>query len=109
MAVALKRKSWKHSSASSTEESLSPEDIKLRHNASLIDSEPGSVSDEVLTILNMAEAVMPKLEQYWKNLKTWNIMLKPQTRKSAIVKQKSSVLSLSRVTQKKRLKNLRTG
>ena len=68
MAENSKRKTWKSSSTSSTEESLSPDDKKLKHNISLTDSEPRSEPDEVLTLLNMAEAVMPKLEQVLEKL-----------------------------------------
>ena len=39
MADAVKRKSGKSSSASSTDDSLSPDSKKLRHDASLSDSE----------------------------------------------------------------------
>ena len=56
-----KRKTWKSSSTSSIEDGLSPDDKKIRCNTSLTDSEANSEPDEVISLLNMAEAVMPKL------------------------------------------------
>ena len=67
MAETVKRKSRKSSSASSTDENLSPDGKKLRHDASLSDSELCE-SDEVLSILNMAGEVIPKLEQVLEKL-----------------------------------------
>jgi len=61
MAETSKRKTWKSSSTSSIEDGLSPDDKKIRCNASLTDSEANSEPDEVISLLNMAEAVMPKL------------------------------------------------
>ena len=60
MAEIAKRKTWK-SSASSTEEGLSPDEKRLRCNVSISDSELSSEPDEVIHLLNMAETVMPKL------------------------------------------------
>ena len=67
MAETVKRKSRKSSSASSTDDNLSPDGKKLRHDASLSDSELCE-SDEVLSILNMAGEVIPKLEQVLEKL-----------------------------------------
>ena len=61
MAETSKRKTWKSSSTSSIEDGLSPDDKKIRCNASLTDSEANSEPDEVISLLNIAEAVMPKL------------------------------------------------
>ena len=60
MAENIKHKTWKSSSMSSTEESLSPDDKKIRHNASFTPSEASSESEEALIWPNMAETVMPK-------------------------------------------------
>lgn len=61
MAKTAERKTWK-SSASSTEEGLSPDDKRIRCNTSISDSELSSEPDEVIHLLNMAETVMPKLD-----------------------------------------------
>ena len=53
MAETVKRTSRKSSSSSSTDDNLSPDGKKLRHDGSLSDSELCE-SDEVLTILNKA-------------------------------------------------------
>ena len=58
MAETSERKTWKSSSTSSIEDGLSPDDKKIRCNASLTDSEANSEPDEVISLLNMAEAVM---------------------------------------------------
>ncbi|XP_068674713.1 tropomyosin-like [Montipora foliosa] len=68
MAKNIKRKTWKSSSTSSTEENFSPDDKRIKHNVSFTDSEPSSESDEVLTLLKMAETVMPKLDQVLEKL-----------------------------------------
>ena len=67
VAETVQRKSRKSSSASFTDDSLSLDGKKLSHDASLSDSEL-SESDEVLTILNMAGEVIPKLEQVLEKL-----------------------------------------
>ena len=67
MAETVKRKSRKSSSTSSTDDNLSPDGKKLRHDTSLSDSELCE-SDEVLSILNMAGEVIPKLEQVLEKL-----------------------------------------
>ena len=67
MAETVKRKSRKSSSTSSADDNLSPDGKKLRHDASLSDSELCE-SDEVLSILNMAGEVIPKLEQVLEKL-----------------------------------------
>ena len=58
MAETSKRKTWKSSSTSSIEDGLFPDDKKIRCNPSLTDSEADSEPDEVISLLNMAEAVM---------------------------------------------------
>ena len=68
MAQNIKRKTWKNSSTSSTEENLSLDDKRIKHNVSFTDSEPSSESNEVLTLLNMAEALMAKLDQVLEKL-----------------------------------------
>ena len=67
MPEAVKRKSRKSSSESSTGDNLSPDGKKLRHDTSLSDFELCE-SDEVLTILNMAGEGIPKLEQVLEKL-----------------------------------------
>ena len=67
MAETVKRKSRKSSSASSTDDNLSPDGKKLRHYGSLSDFELCE-SDEVLSILNMVGEVIPKLEQVLEKL-----------------------------------------
>ena len=67
MAEIVKRKLRKSSSASSTDDNLSPDGKKLRHDVWLLDSEPFE-SDEVLTMLNMAGEVIPKLGQVLEKL-----------------------------------------
>ena len=62
MANSSKRKTWKNSSTSSTEEGLSPDDKKLRCNATFTSSETSCEPDEMLSLSNMAETIMPKLE-----------------------------------------------
>ena len=52
-----KRKNLKSSSTSSTEENFSPNDKRIKHNVSFTHSEPSSESDEVLTLLIVAETV----------------------------------------------------
>ena len=61
MAETVKRKSRKSSSASSTDNILSPDGKRLRHDASLSADSELCESDKVLTILNMAREVIPKL------------------------------------------------
>ena len=61
MAETAKRKTWK-SSASSKEEGFLPDDKRIRCNIYVSDSELSSELDEVIHLLNMAEAVMPKLD-----------------------------------------------
>ena len=67
MVETVKPKSRKSSSTSSNDDNLSPDGKKLRHDASLSDSELCE-SDEVLTILKMAGDVIPKLEQVLEKL-----------------------------------------
>ena len=67
MAETVKRTSRKSSSASSTDDNLSPDGKILRHDAWLSDSELCE-SDEVFTILNMAGEVILKLEQVLEKL-----------------------------------------
>ena len=47
MAQNIKRKAWKSSSTSSTEENLSLDDKRIKHNVSFTDSKPSSESNEV--------------------------------------------------------------
>ena len=80
MAKTVKRKSRKSSSASSTDDDLSLDGKKLRHEASLSDSELCE-SDKVLTILNMVGEVIPKLEQVLEKLENLERYAKPVDKK----------------------------
>lgn len=70
------RKTGKSSSTSSSEEGPSPKDKRIRCNASLTDSETNSEADEGISILNMAEKVMPTLQLLLEKLE--NVELKDQ-------------------------------
>ena len=91
MAETSKRKTWESSSTSSIEDGLSPDDKKIRCNASLTDSEANSEPDEVISLLNMVEAVMPKLNLVLEKLgrveyklEELRLMLRPWTPKLVV-------------------------
>ena len=98
MAETVKRKSRKSSSASSTDDNLSTDGKKLRHNASLSDSELCE-SDKVLSILNMAGEVIPKFEVLEK-LKNLERYVKAVNEKLVICRQRWIVSRLSKTKQK---------
>ena len=62
MANSSKQKTWKNSSTSSMEEGLSPDDKKIRCKTTFTSSEKSCEPDEILSLSNMAETIMPKLE-----------------------------------------------
>ena len=98
MAETVKRKSRKSSSASSTDDNLSTDGKKLRHDASLSDSELCE-SDKVLSILNMAGEVIPKFEVLEK-LKNLERYVKAVNEKLVICRQRWIVSRLSKTKQK---------
>ena len=106
MAETVKRKSRKSSSASSTDDNLSTDGKKLRHDASLSDSELCE-SDKVLSILNMAGEVIPKFEVLEK-LKNLERYVKAVNEKLVICRQRWIVSRLSKTKQKKRSKSWKT-
>ena len=98
MAETVKRKSRKSSSASSTDDNLSTDAKKLRHDASLSDSELCE-SDKVLSILNMAGEVIPKFEVLEK-LKNLERYVKADNEKLVICRKRWIVSRLSKTKQK---------
>ena len=98
MAETVKRKSRKSSSASSTDDNLSTDGKKLRHDASLSDSELCE-SDKVLSILNMAGEVIPKFEVLEK-LKNLERYVKADNEKLVICRKRWIVSRLSKTKQK---------
>lgn len=106
MAETVKRKSRKSSWTSSADDNLSPDGKKLRHDASLSDSEQCE-SDEVLSILNMAGEVIPKLEQVLEKLENLERYVKAVDEKVSNL-QRWIVSRLSKTKQKKRSKNWKT-
>ena len=72
MAEYTKRKTWKSSSTSSTEEGLSPDDKKIRCNTSFTNSDASCESDKVICLLNMfieqVESKLEELENYVKSV-----------------------------------------
>ena len=107
MAETVKRKSRKSSSASSTDDNLSTDGKKLRHDASLSDSELCE-SDKVLSILNMAGEVIPKFEVLEK-LKNLERYVKAVNEKLVICRQRWIVSRLSKTKQKKKIQELEDG
>lgn len=62
------QKIWKSSLTSFTEESLSPDNKKIKLTASFTHSEASGKSEEVLIWSNIAEMIMPKPEQVLEKL-----------------------------------------
>ena len=108
MAETVKRKSRKSSSASSTDDNLSPDGKKLRHDASLSDSELCE-SDEVLSILNMAGEVIPKLEQVLEKLENLERYVKPVDDKVSSLQAKVDCFEAFKNKIEKKIKELEDG
>ena len=108
MAETVKRKSRKSSSASSTDDNLSPDGKKLRHDASLSDSELCE-SDEVLSILNMAGEVIPKLEQVLEKLENLERYVKAVDEKVSNLQAKVDCFEAFKNKTEKKIKELEDG
>ena len=108
MAETVKRKSRKSSSASSTDDNLSPDGKKLRHDASLSDSELCE-SDEVLSILNMAGEVIPKLEQVLEKLENLERYVKAVDEKVSNLQAKVDCFEAFKNKTQKKIKELEDG
>ena len=108
MAETVKRKSRKSSSASSTDDNLSPDGKKLRHDASLSDSELCE-SDEVLSILNMAGEVIPKLEQVLEKLENLERYVKAVDEKVSNLQAKVDFFEAFKNKTEKKIKELEDG
>ncbi|XP_073259160.1 uncharacterized protein [Porites lutea] len=108
MAETVKRKSRKSSSASSTDDNLSPDGQKVRHDASLSDSELCE-SDEVLSILNMAGEVIPKLEQVLENLENLERYVKAVDEKVSNFQAKVDCFEAFKNKTEKKIKELEDG
>ena len=105
MAETVKRKSRKSSSAPSTDDNLSPDGKKLRHDASLELCE----SDKVLSILNMAGEVIPKLEQVLEKLENLEWYVKAVDEKVSNLQAKVDCFeAFKNKTEKKRSKSWKT-
>ena len=109
MAETVKRKSRKSSSTSSADDNLSPDGKKLRHDASLSDSELCE-SDEVLSILNMAGEVIPKLEQVLEKLENLERYVKAVDKKVSTLQAKVDCFESSKKKKtRKKIKELEDG
>ncbi|XP_073229677.1 uncharacterized protein [Porites lutea] len=108
MAETVKRKSRKSSSASSTDDNLSQDGKKLRHDASLSDSELCE-SDEVLSILNMAGEVIPKLEQVLEKLENLERYVKAVDEKVSSLQAKVDCFEAFKNKTEKKIKELEDG
>ena len=108
MAETVKRKSRKSSSASSTDDNLSPDGKKLRHDGSLSDSELCE-SDEVLSILNMAGEVIPKLEQVLEKLENLERYVKAVDEKVSNLQAKVDCFEAFKNKTEKKIKELEDG
>ena len=108
MTETVKRKSRKSSSASSTDDNLSPDGKKLRHDASLSDSELCE-SDEVLSILNMAGEVIPKLEQVLEKLENLERYVKAVDEKVSNLQAKVDCFEAFKNKTEKKIKELEDG
>ena len=108
MAETVKRKSRKSSSASSTDDNLSPDGKKLRQDASLSDSELCE-SDEVLSILNMAGEVIPKLEQVLEKLENLERYVKAVDEKVSNLQAKVDCFEAFKNKTEKKIKELEEG
>ena len=108
MAETVKRKSRKSSSASSTDDNLSPDGKKLRHDVWLSDSELCE-SDEVLTILNMAGEVIPKLEQVSEKLENLERYVKSVDEEVSNLQAKVDCFEAFKNKTEKKIKELEDG
>ena len=108
MAETVKQKSRKSSSASSTDDNLSPDGKKLRHDTSLSDSELCE-SDEVLSILNMAGEVIPKLEQVLEKLENLERYVKAVDEKVSNLQAKVDCFEAFKNKTEKKIKELEDG
>ena len=104
----FKRKSTKSSSTSSTDDNLSPDGKKLRHDASLSASELCE-SDEMLTILNMAGEVIPKLEQVLEKLENLERYVKAVDEKVSNLQEKVDCFESFKNKTQKKVKELEDG
>ena len=108
MAETVKRKSRKSSSTSSADDNLSPDGKKLRHDASLSDSELCE-SDEVLSILNMAGEVIPKLEQVLEKLENLERYVKAVDEKVSNLQAKVDCFESFKNEKEKKIKEQEDG
>ena len=108
MAETVKRKSRKSSSTSSADDNLSPDGKKLRHDASLSDSELCE-SDEVLSILNMAGEVIPKLELVLEKLENLERYVKAVDEKVSNLQAKVDCFEAFKNKTEKKIKELEDG
>ena len=108
MAESAKRKSRKNSSASSTDDSFSPDGKKLRHDASLSDSELCE-SDEVLDIRNKAAEVIPKLEQVLQKLENLERYVKAVDEKVSDLQAKVDCFESFKNKTEEKIKELEDG
>ena len=81
--------------------------VVKRHNASLSDPELCE-SDEVLSILNMAGEVIPKLEQVLEKLENLEQYVKAADKKVSNLQAKVDCFEAFKTKQKKRSMNWRT-
>ena len=105
MAETVKRKSRKRSSTSSADDNLSPDGKKLRHDASLSDSELCQL-DEVLSILHMAGEVIPKLEQVLEKLENLERYVKAVDEKVSNLQAKVDCCEAFKNKTEKKIKEL---
>ena len=108
MAETVKRKTRKSSSASSTDDNLSPDGKKLRHDSLLSDSELCE-SEEVLSILNMVGEVIPKLEQVLEKLENLEWYVKAVDKKVSNLLAKVDCFKAFRSKTEKKIKELEDG
>ena len=108
MAETVKRKSRKSSSTSSADDNLSPDGKKLRHDASLSDSELCE-SDKVLSILNMAGEVIPKLEQVLEKLENLERYVKAVDEEVSNLQEKVDCFEAFKNKTEKKIKELEDG
>ena len=108
MVETVKPKSRKSSSTSSNDDNLSPDGKKLRHDASLSDSELCE-SEEVLTILKMAGDVIPKLEKVLEKLENLERYVKAVDEKVSNLQAKVDCFEFFKNITEKKIKELEDG
>ena len=108
MAEPVKRKSRKSSSTTSTDDNLSPDGKKIKNDASLSDSELYE-SDEVLTILNMAGEVIPKLGQVLEKLENLERYVKAVDKKVSTLQAKVDCFESFKKQKKNKKEDQRAG